>query len=129
MKKSEYIARYGEERYNEYKASRVTEYAEEKSIIVDDITVKLSLPLPDYEDYLEQLAEIDRMIGRLQHIMRMDWGKETRQRFILVVDGGVISNKKKVFSVKVNLAQLGMNKVTRDKFKEFVNGREWSSLI
>ena len=61
--------------------------------------------------------------------MRLAWKEETTERFILTCDGGVISNKRGKFMVKVNLAQIGMDLDARNKFKEFVNGREWVSFI
>ena len=126
MTKEEYIRRYGEERYKQHlemmkkrrprKDPKLKKYYQ--SVKRDYITVKTYLPIPESEDYLFQLEEIDRLLGKLQRVMRLAWKEETTERFILTCDGGVISNKRGKFMVKVNLAQIGMDLEMRNRFKK-----------
>lgn len=142
MKKNEFIERWGEEKYNKmverakenyrrnkerYKRDKVTNAYE--GVITNSVTVSLRLPLPEIDDYQSRLDETERMVRRLQHEMRRAWMEETSERFILTVDGGCKSHGKDTFSVRVTLVQIGMKKSMRDRFKKFVNGREWASLI
>ena len=139
MKKAEYIQRYGLRKYQEHKERAKENQRKrieagkqslaEKDYVKDSVTVKAYLPVPDVEDYAEQLVEIEKEAYRFQNYLKREWARETNENFILVVDSANKEKGGRRFIARVNLTQLRMPTATRDKFKEIVkSGSEnWHS--
>jgi hypothetical protein len=133
MKKEEFIARYGEEKWEEHlnavregnrrkRAGLLPQKRECSRYWKNNVTVKLWLPIPDMEEYDEQLKENERRATELQKQMRKGWVHETTKDFILIVTAG--NKYKDKIGYIVDLYQLNMDKDTQRKFKEFCR-RSW----
>lgn len=133
MKKEEFIARYGEEKWEEHlnavrvaqkrkRAGLPPQKSDSSRYWKNDVTVKLWLPIPDVDEYDEMLKENERRAAELQKQMRKEWVKETDKDFILIVTAG--NKVKGKIGYIVDLYQLSMDRTEQRKFKEFCR-RSW----
>ena len=134
MKKEEYIRRYGEERYNEFKKQVIAiqkKRAEEKraanpkirvdkTAVKDEITVRMLIQVPDYEYYEDFTKWLKKYESAFQRKLREEWKRLSNQRHIIVVDCWSHAVSNKTFTVSASLTQLGMRKKERDSFKQIV---------
>lgn len=132
MKKDEYIAKYGVEKYNEQKKKiaentrKRNQRNKENNVVkvltdVDDsVTGKTFLDAPFAESEEEGLKLIEKKAYAFQKYLQKLWRKETTKPFILVVDEYIKAKGGKRFIAKCNLTQLNMDAETRQHFIEIV---------
>lgn len=136
MKKDEFIAKYGVEKYNEQKKkiaenTRKRNQRNKENNVVnvltdfeDSVTGKTYLNIPRAETVDEDLKLVELVALKFQKHLNRLWRNETKEPFILVVDEYSRKKNGKVL-MKCNLTQLKMNVETRNKFKEIVAGSEF----
>lgn len=132
MTKSEFISKYGEERYREMVKKTLERYhakpkvkkerKERAKAITNCVSTKVPLPCPNHYNY----EEIDKYKWEkevaLQKLLRKKWKEINNGKpFILVVNAASrTDNARDFFNMDVSLNQLGMKEDDKNAFRTLV---------
>ena len=130
MNKQEYIDRYGEEAYEEFKEqcrkwkkekyhNRSKTKKQRERERVDSIEIKVDYVV-DYSKEIARRNEDEyRMAAEIQKRLKNWWRKQVGESkmFILVVDAGSVVNRATTFPFKISLTQLNLQDDEIEAFK------------
>lgn len=127
MTKSEYIARYGEEKYREYlrycsvkrREAYIPKTAKRKSKYerVDNIQVKVYAVVDTEKGIIERNKDEVKLASLIQKRLRSWWHKQTDKQFILIVEAGSVVNHSAEYPFRVELTQLNLHEEEIKQFK------------